>query len=97
MNRVMLLDLLKFHKVDFKTNFSLSEIMDKGAVVIDNDSRRETLPADTIIIAVGLEPEQGIYRLLQGNLTNLHLIGDAREAKNIMNAIWDAYEVARAI
>jgi len=46
---------------------------------------------------VGLQPEQGIYRLLHGNLTNLYLIGDAREAKNIMNAIWDAYEVARAI
>ena len=97
MNRVMLLDLLKFHKVDVMTNFSLFEVMDKGAVVIDKDSRRETLSADTIIIAVGLEPEQGIYRLLHGNLTNLYLIGDAREAKNIMNAIWDAYEVARAI
>jgi 2-enoate reductase len=79
------------------TNFSLFEVIDKGAVVIHKDSRKETLPADTIIIAVGLQPEQGIYRLLQGNLTNLYLIGDAREAKNIMNAIWDAYEVARAI
>jgi 2-enoate reductase len=97
MNRVMLLDLLKFHKVDVMTNFSLLEVINKGAVVIDNDSRRETLPADTIIIAVGLEPQQGIYRLLHGNLTNLYLIGDAREAKNIMNAIWNAYEVARAI
>ena len=37
------------------------------------------------------------HRLLKGNLANLYLIGDAREAKNIMNAIWDAYEVARAI
>ncbi len=97
MNRVMLLDLLKFHKVDIMTNSSLSEVIDKGAVVINKDSRRDTLPADTIIIAVGLQPEQGIYRLLQGNLTNLYLIGDAREAKNIMNAIWDAYEVARTI
>jgi 2-enoate reductase len=97
MNRVMLLDLLNFHKVEVMTNFSLFEVIDKGAVVIHKDSRKETLPADTIIIAVGLQPEQGIYRLLHGNLTNLYLIGDAREAKNIMNAIWDAYEVARAI
>jgi 2-enoate reductase len=97
MNRVMLLDLLNFHQVEVMTNFSLFEVIDKGAVVIHKDSRKETLPADTIIIAVGLQPERGIYRLLQGNLTNLYLIGDAREAKNIMNAIWDAYEVARAI
>jgi 2-enoate reductase len=97
MNRVMLLDLLKFHRVEVMTDSSLFEVTDKGAVVIHKDSHRETLPADTVIIAVGLESEQGIYRQLQGNLTNLYLIGDAREAKNIMNAIWDAYEVARTI
>ena len=97
MNRVMLLDLLKFHRVEVMTNFSLFEVTDKGAVVVNKDSRRETLLADTVIIAVGLESEQGIYRLLQGNITSLYLIGDAREAKNIMNAIWDAYEVARTI
>jgi len=72
-------------------------VIGEGAVVIDKDLRKETLRADTIILAVGLEPEQGIYRLLKGHLADLHLIGDAREAKNIMNAIWDAYEVARAI
>jgi 2-enoate reductase len=97
MNRVMLLDLLKFHKVDVMTDSSLFEVTDQGAVVIHKDSRKETLAADTIIIAVGLQSEQGIYRLLHGNLTNLYLIGDAREAKNIMNAVWDAYEVARSI
>jgi 2-enoate reductase len=97
MNRVMLLDLLKFHKVEVMTNFSLFEVTDQGAVIIHKDSRKETLPVDTVIIAVGLEPEQGIYRSLQGKLSNLYLIGDAREAKNIMNAIWDAYEVARTI
>jgi 2-enoate reductase len=97
MNRVMLLDLLKFHEVDMMTSFSLLEVTDKGAVLNHKDSRRETLPTDTVIIAVGLESEQGIYRSLRGNLTNLYLIGDAREAKNIMNAVWDAYEVARTI
>lgn len=97
MNRMMLVDLLKFHKVRVLTNFSLFEVIGEGAVVIDKDLRKETLRADTIILAVGLEPEQGIYRLLKGYLADLHLIGDAREAKNIMNAIWDAYEVARAI
>jgi 2-enoate reductase len=99
MNQVMLLDLLKFHKVDVMTNFSLYEVTDQGALVIGKDSRRETLPADTIIIAAGLAPDQGIYRSLLGKrkLANVYLIGDAREAKNIMNAIWDAYEVARAI
>jgi hypothetical protein len=34
---------------------------------------------------------------LQGRLTDLYLIGDARKAWNMMNAIWDAYEVARVL
>ena len=98
MNLVMLIDLLKYHKVDVKTNFSLHEVADHGAVVIGKDSRKETIPADTIIIAIGLASEQGIYYSLLGKkITDLYLIGDAREAKNVMNAIWDAYEVARMI
>ncbi len=97
MNRMMLLDLLKFHKVNVMTNLSLFEVIDEGVVVIHKNLSKDTLLADTIILAVGLEPEQEVYRLLKGHLANLYLIGDAREAKNIMNAIWDAYEVARAI
>jgi 2-enoate reductase len=97
MNQVMLLDLLKFHKVKVLTNLSLFEVVDEGAVVIHKNFRRETLAADTVIMAVGLEPQQEIYRSLKGHLTDLYLIGDARKAWNIMNAIWDAYEVARSI
>jgi len=66
-------------------------------VLVDKDFRREVLPADTVILAVGLESVQDVYRSLQGRLTDLYVIGDARKAWNMMNAIWDAYEVARAL
>ncbi|MCK4819222.1 FAD-dependent oxidoreductase, partial [bacterium] len=97
MNRMMLLDLLNFHKVNVMTNVSLLEIIDDGAVLIDKSFRKSTLIADTLVVAVGFEPEQEVYRLLHGRIPNLYIIGDAREARNIMSAIWDAYEVARAI
>jgi 2-enoate reductase len=97
MNRKMLLDLLKLHKVNVMTNVSLFEVIDEGVVVINKYFYRDTLPADTVIVAVGLEPEQEVYRLLKDHFANLYLIGDARKAWNIMNAIWDAYEVARAV
>jgi 2-enoate reductase len=79
------------------TQASLLEVIDGGAVVIDKHLRSEILPADRVISAVGLEPEQGIYRSLKSRSANLYLIGDAREAKDIMNAVWDAYEVARVL
>ena len=97
MNRLMLLDMLKFYKVNVFTNTSLSEVTQEGAIVMDREFGRRNLPADTVVIAAGLKPEQELYHALQGQTPNLFLIGDSRKAQNIMNSIWDAYEVARMI
>jgi hypothetical protein len=32
-----------------------------------------------------------------GKIPYLFLIGDAREVRNVMGSVWDAYEVARLI
>ncbi|MBP1723728.1 MAG: NADH:flavin oxidoreductase, partial [Deltaproteobacteria bacterium] len=97
MNRLMLLDLLRFHRVEALTGTSLLEIWPEGAALIGKDGSTKKLPADTIVLAVGLAPEQGLYRSLQGQIPNLFLIGDSRSAQNIMNSVWDAYEVARMV
>jgi 2-enoate reductase len=97
MNRLMLLDLLRFHRVEALTGTSLLEISPEGAVLRGKDTPRRKLPADTVVLALGLTPEQDLYRSLQGQIPNLFLIGDSRSAQNIMNSVWDAYEVARMI
>jgi 2-enoate reductase len=94
-NKKMLLELLAESSVEILNNKSLFEVVDEGAVIIDNNFKRETIPADNIILAVGLAPDKELYRSLKGKISNLHLIGDARDPRNIMGAIWDAYEVAR--
>jgi 2-enoate reductase len=97
MNRLMLLDLLRFHRVEALTGTSLLEISPDGAVLLGRDSSERKLPADMIVLAVGLSPERELYRSLQGQIPNLFLIGDSRSAQNIMNSVWDAYEVARMV
>ena len=96
-NKIMLLDLLKFSNITIMTNSTLSEVTDDGPVIMDEFSLKKTLHVDTVVLAVGLKSDQGLYRLLVGNIPNLYLIGDGKQARNIMNAIWDAYEVARTI
>jgi len=93
----MLLDLLRFHKVNLLTNTSLLEVKDNEIVVINQSFSKNTLKTDTVVLAVGLAPDQDLYRDLQGKIHNLYLIGDSRQARNIMGGIWDAYEVARTI
>ena len=97
MNRTMLLDLLKYNKVKAITNSSLIEVTDDGAIIIDKNFRKKSLEADTVVIAVGFKSDNKLYYDIEGKVSELYAIGDAREAANIMNAIWDAYEVARNI
>ena len=44
-----------------------------------------------------MEPEQKLYETLRKRSPDIYLIGDSRRAHNIMNAVWDAYEVARMV
>ena len=97
MNKMMLLDLLRFYKVNILTNTSLLEVKDNEVVVINESFSKNTLKTDTVVLAVGLIANQDLYRELQGKIHNLYLIGDSRQARNIMGAIWDAYEVARTL
>lgn len=96
-NMVMLRDLLKFHQVNVLTNTSLSEVTDEGVVVVEKGSHKTTLPADTVVIAVGLKPDQELYSALKDSVPDIHIVGDAAEARNIMHAVWDAYEATRNI
>ncbi|WP_050606900.1 FAD-dependent oxidoreductase [Clostridium niameyense] len=95
-NSQMLKDLLKFYKVDIKTNSTISNI-DNNKVIINQKGNEFTVNADSVILAVGYSPEKTLYNDLKFNNKEIYLLGDAREVKNIMSAIWDAFEVARNI
>lgn len=95
-NRIMLIDLLKFHQVDIYTNTSCVDLTENGVLVNTKEGRR-IISADTIVLAIGYKPERELYRSIMVHHPDLYLIGDANEVRNIMYAIWDAYEVARNV
>jgi len=97
MNRLMLLNLLNFYNVKVITNSSLIEVSEDGVVLTDEGLGKRILDVDTVVLATGLSPEQEFYKSLRAKVANLFLIGDSRKPQNVMNAIWDAYEVARMI
>ncbi|MFC1930268.1 FAD-dependent oxidoreductase, partial [Chloroflexota bacterium] len=96
-NRTMLIDLLKFHRVDILTNTRLLEVKDDGVELIDISFCRRKLHANNVIMAAGLDSDQNLFRSLAGKTPNVYLIGDAKQPRNIMYAIWDAYEVAKNV
>jgi 2-enoate reductase len=97
MNRMMLLNLLKFHGVDTIVNSTLLEVRDGGVLLIDTCFEKKMLRIDTVVLAVGLSADQALHKSLRGQTPKVFLIGDSRTPQNVMGAVWDAYTVANAL
>lgn len=96
MNRLMLLDLLAFNQVQVLTQTKLARI-EEDDVILERDSRQQVLKIDSVVLAIGLEPEDRLYNQLKDECTQIFTLGDCRKPGNIMEAIWDAHDVAREI
>jgi 2-enoate reductase len=93
----MMLDLLNYHRIDIVMNRKLTEVRDDFALASAPSGEKETYQADSVVLAMGLMADRELYQSVVGRVPGLYVIGDAREARNIMGAIWDAYEVGRSI
>jgi 2-enoate reductase len=96
-NRSMLLDLLAEAGVRILTESTIEETSRAGIIVSRNDSTREKVNCDTVILALGRRPESSLYESLKDQVAELHAIGDCNEPRKIINAIWEARDTAYAV
>jgi 2-enoate reductase len=97
-NRNMLLDMLAFHQVPILTDTTLREVLDDAILVSEKQGDTRRIDCDTVVLAVGLKADAQLYQSLAGRYPRLlYAIGDCREPKNIMTAVWDGFEVGRTI
>ncbi len=96
MNEFMLRDLLVFHGVEILNKTSPVSI-DANGVKAVTDGEERFLPADTVILAVGEDPVRSLFEEIRFDYENVYAIGDCKQVRNIQNAIWDAFEVARSL
>jgi len=73
------------------------EITDKGLTIIDKDGEKQAIAADTIIPALPLLPDTGLYESLKGKVPEVYAIGDCKEPLLIADAISAGMQVARGI
>lgn len=97
MNRMMLIDLLKFYKVNILTSVSFLKIEEDKLILINKSFAEISLFVDTVILAIGFSPNQELYQALSDKFSEIYQIGDANKPRNIMSAIWEGNEVARNI
>ena len=56
-----------------------------------NDDKLEEIKADSVVLALGFRASNPLKE------ENVHVIGDAKQAKTIMNAIWEGYELSNTL
>jgi 2-enoate reductase len=95
--RLALQGYLEEEKVGILTESRVKEITDGGVVIVDRENIEKTIAGDTVIIALGGTPDNDLARRLEGNVSNLHQIGDCVESGSIMSAIHQAALVARQV
>ena len=96
-SRQALLQLLKEREVKILTNRKLAVIENGGAVLIDDNQDQMHQPADSVILAMGLKPNQALLQPLKEAFKEFYVIGDCLEPRKIYQAVHEGAFVGRVI
>jgi 2,4-dienoyl-CoA reductase-like NADH-dependent reductase (Old Yellow Enzyme family)/thioredoxin reductase len=92
MVRRRLMDGLRSKNVTLLTS-ATCEAMTGGSVqVCTAEGKREMIPADTIIIAVGYKANDRLYKALQGKVPETYRIGNSYKPRRILEATTEGYQ-----
>jgi 2,4-dienoyl-CoA reductase-like NADH-dependent reductase (Old Yellow Enzyme family)/thioredoxin reductase len=83
--------------VTMLTGVRYEEITDRGLVITDKEGQRQTIEADTVVLATGAMQNTELVTELEGQDIALHLIGDCATPGKIIDAIRDGARVGREI
>jgi len=97
MTRRRLMDGLRSKKVRLLTSATCEEIKEGSVLVTTADGKRETIAADTIIIAVGYEANDGLYKALEGKVPQIYCIGNSAKPRKILEATSEGYQIGMAL
>lgn len=95
-NSEMLERLIPFNGVEVIASAKAAGYRGRILTVETPEGARD-ITCDSVVLSVGYEENDYLYRQLQFRVLELYLLGDAKKVSNIMYGIWDAFEVANHI
>jgi len=94
--RWSLMKSLRLMGVELRPKTKLLKITE-DAVVVETESGTESIPADTVIIAVGSQSVDDLAREVKHNNIEVITIGDAKEPRKITDAVREGFDIALKI
>lgn len=95
-NKKQLSQMLAETKVKILTGVRILEIADQ-TIAIENMQGKQTLEADTVVMAAGLKSETTYIDQLKKLNFTIHCIGDCITPRKIQNAIWEGFRLGLRI
>ena len=96
MVRRRLLDGLRAKQVAMITS-TICEAITENGVIVTTEEKKEEIPADSIILAVGYRSDNELYQALEGKIPEVYCIGDAASPQRIREAINDGYRAGLSV
>jgi 2,4-dienoyl-CoA reductase (NADPH2) len=87
---------LREHGVNMISSAKAVKITDEG-VVYEHEGKETLAPADTVVIAAGVQPRRGLLEELKGVVPEVYNLGDCVDPRHAMDAIHEAARFAREI
>jgi 2,4-dienoyl-CoA reductase-like NADH-dependent reductase (Old Yellow Enzyme family)/thioredoxin reductase len=97
MTRRRLMNGLRSKKVTLLAGATCEDIEENAVGVITAEGKKETVLADTVIIAVGYRANDHLYRILKGKVPEIYCIGNSSEPRRILEAISEGYLTGLAL
>jgi len=97
MARRRLLDGLRKNRVVMINGATCREISETGVTVATADGKEETVPAETVVLAVGYRADDHLVQALRGKAVEVFHVGDARQPQRIREAVNDGYKAGLSI
>ena len=97
MARRRLFDGLRSKKVTLRTSSTCEEVREDSVRITNAEGKKETIPADTVIIAVGYKANERLYKALEGKVPEIYCIGNSSEPRRILEATDEGYRTGLAL
>jgi 2,4-dienoyl-CoA reductase-like NADH-dependent reductase (Old Yellow Enzyme family)/thioredoxin reductase len=95
-NRALLLERLPASGISVKLS-AKAERVQEGRALVETSEGKEWLEADTIVLALGSQPNQEILLALEGKVSSLLPIGDCLEPRRAKEAIHEGFALGLKI
>ncbi len=96
-NEAYLKQKLADYRVEILTGCEVEKITAGGIVALDSQKVRHTINAETVVLALGVLPENSLATELDSEAPEVFAIGDCREPGTLREAILAGADVARHI